>query len=111
MRDFAAANRLLLEQRSELGDALSNTHRVQHFCYFTNQNMAQAADAAFKAAGFDTEMISRTLKSQVIVMHFLRLTLDSLNNACQDVHLIVDHYGGDYAGWDSPIMPSEAISA
>ena len=71
--------------------------------------MAQAATAAFEAAGFDTEIVVRTMKSQVIVMHFLRLGLDPLNHACEDVYQIVDHYAGEYAGWDSPIMPEAPI--
>lgn len=109
MQDFSAANAMLLEQRESMGDAVSTTHRVQHFCYFANQHMAAAAEAAFQAAGFDTEIVVRTLKSQVIVMHFLRLALDQLNHACEDVYTIVDHYAGEYAGWDSPIMPDAPV--
>ena len=110
MRDFGPANQLLLQQRLDAGDQFGVTHRVQHFCYFANQFMAQAAEAAFIAAGFETLLITRTMKSQVLVMHFAKLSADSLNNSCSDIAMIVDHYGGEYGGWDSPIVNNEVMS-
>jgi hypothetical protein len=50
------------------------------------------------------------MKSQVLVMHFAKLSADSLNNSCSDIAMIVDHYGGEYGGWDSPIVNNEAMS-
>ena len=108
MRDFAPANQLLLRQRSVAGDTLGTLHRVQHVCYFANHFMAQAAESAFQTAGFETVLLTHTMKSQVLVMHFLKLTEQSINGACDDVALIVDHYGGDYAGWDSPLVQQAA---
>ena len=105
MTDFGPANRLLLQQRAAAGDHPETTHRVQHFCYFANQFMAQAAEAAFKAAGYETVLVTRTMKSQVMVSHFLKLTEKKLNNACEDISIVVDHYGGEYGGWDSPLVP------
>ena len=57
MKDFGPANRLLLQQRATAGDQPSATHRVLHFCYFANQFMAQAAESAFKAAGYETVLV------------------------------------------------------
>ncbi|MFM7029611.1 MAG: ribonuclease E inhibitor RraB [Micrococcales bacterium] len=108
MWDFGKANELLLERRQGAGDSLTATHRVQHFCYFANQFMAQAAEAAFKAAGFETVLVTRTIKSQVLVMHFLKLTPEDINAACEDIAFIVKHYGGEYGGWDSPIVAQSA---
>jgi len=108
MRDFGKANELLLQRRDASGDTLTATHRVQHFCYFANQFMAQAAESAFKAAGFETLLFTRTLKSQVLVMHFLKLHHEDINSACEDIALIVEHYGGEYGGWDSPIVAQSA---
>ena len=73
MKDFGPANRLLLEQRAAAGDLPSATHRVQHFCYFANQFMAEAAQSAFRAAGYETVMINRTMKSQLMVSHCISL--------------------------------------
>lgn len=111
MREFGPANLLLLQQRESAGDQIGTIHRIQHFCYFANQFMAQAAEAAFQAAGFETVLITRTMKSQVLVMHFAKLTAEALNNSCSDVSMIVDHYGGEYGGWDSPIMGQDSFSA
>ena len=108
MRDFSRANQLLISQRESAGDSLDSAHRLQHYCYFANQFMAQAAEAAFKAAGFETVLVTRTIKSQVLVMHFLKLTPDDINEACLDIALIVKHYGGEYGGWDSPIVAQSA---
>jgi hypothetical protein len=110
MKDFGPANRLLLQQRAASGDVPNATHRVQHFCYFANQFMAEAADAAFKAAGYETVLVTRTMKSQVMVSHFLKLTEKKLNNACEDISIVVDHYGGEYGGWDSPLVASDLLA-
>jgi len=110
MKDFGPANRLLLDQRQAAGDLISATHRVQHFCYFANQFMAEAAQAAFRAAGFETVMVSRTMKSQLMVSHFLKLSEKKLNHACEDVSIVVEHYGGEYGGWDSPLVSSDLLA-
>ena len=104
MWDFGKANQLLIKQRETAGDSLFSTHRVQHFCYFQNQFMAQAAEQAFIAAGFDTVLVKTTMKSQVLVMHWAKLTEAELNAACDDIALVVHHYGGEYEGWDSPFI-------
>jgi len=104
MWDFGKANALLLQQREAAGDTLDSIHRVQHFCYFNNQFMAQAAESAFKAAGFETVLVTRTMKSQVLVSHFLMLNERNLNSSCSDISLIVEHYAGEYAGWDAPLV-------
>jgi hypothetical protein len=110
MTDFGPANRLLLQQRAAAGDQPNATHRVQHFCYFASQFMAQAAEAAFKAAGYETVLVTRTMKSQVMVSHFLKLTEKKLNHACEDISIVVDHYGGEYGGWDSPLVASDLLA-
>lgn len=110
MKDFGPANKLLLEQRAAAGDLLSATHRVQHFCYFANQFMAEAAQAAFRAAGYETVLITRTMKSQVMASHFLKLSEKKLNHACEDVSIVVEHYGGEYGGWDSPLVASDLLA-
>jgi hypothetical protein len=110
MREFGPANRLLLAQRQAAGDLLAATHRVQHICYFSNQFMAEAAEGAFKAAGYETVLITRTMKSQVLVSHFLKLTEKKLNSACEDISMLVEHYGGEYAGWDSPNVAGDLLS-
>ena len=104
MRDFSKANQLIISQRETAGDALATAHRLQHYCYFANSFMAQAADDAFRKAGFDTVLMKGTMKSQVMVMHWSRLVEPELNGSCDDIALIVEHYGGEYAGWDSPFI-------
>ncbi|MEN9747679.1 MAG: Regulator of ribonuclease [Actinomycetota bacterium] len=104
MRDFSRANQLLISQRESAGDSLDSAHRLQHYCYFANQFMAQAADEAFRKAGFETVLLKATMKSQVMVMHWGRITETELNSSCDDIALIVEHYGGEYAGWDSPFI-------
>lgn len=109
MKNFAPANQLMLEQRLATGDVIGALHRVQHICYFSNNFMAQAAEAAFQAAGFETVLLTHTMKSQVLVMHFLKLTEKAINGACEDVELVVEHYGGEYAGWDSPLVQNAVL--
>lgn len=104
MRDFSKANRLIINQRETAGDALASAHRLQHYCYFANQFMAQAADEAFQKAGFETVLMRATMKSQVMVMHWGRILENELNASCDDIAMIVEHYGGEYAGWDSPFI-------
>ncbi|MFM5904624.1 MAG: ribonuclease E inhibitor RraB [Micrococcales bacterium] len=111
MRDFGPANRLLIEQRILAGDQPDLTHRVQHFCYFSNQNMAMAAESAFRSAGYDTLVLTRTLKSQILVMHYQRIGVDAMNLVCQEVSSLADQFDGEYGGWDSPIMSSELASS
>jgi hypothetical protein len=50
------------------------------------------------------------MKSQVLAMHFLKLTNSNLNHACDDIALVVEHYGGEYAGWDSPLIGSPVMA-
>jgi len=111
MRDFGPANRLLIEQRLAVGDQIELTHRVQHFCYFGNPHMAQAAETAFREAGYDTLVLTRPLKSQILVMHYLKINLDAMNRTCQDVSALTEKFDGEYGGWDSPIMAQELVSA
>ena len=111
MKDFAPANQILLQRRQQDGDDIGALHRVQHICYFANHFMAQAAESALRATGFDTVLLNHTIKSQVLAMHFVKLTNSNLNHACDDVALVVEHYGGDYAGWDSPMVTASPVLA
>jgi regulator of RNase E activity RraB len=109
MRDFGPANRLLIEQRVLAGDHPDLTHRVQHFCYFANQHMAQAAETAFRAAGYDTLVLTRPLKSQILVMHYQRIGVAAMNQVCQDISALTEQFDGEYGGWDSPIMSTDQV--
>jgi hypothetical protein len=45
-----------------------------------------------------------------MVSHFLKLTEKKLNHACEDISIVVDHYGGEYGGWDSPLVASDLLA-
>ena len=110
MREFNQANNLALLQRKNAGDLLGAIHRVSHFCYFKTPLQAQSAEATFRRAGFDTVLISSSLRSQVQVMHFSNLEIAELNQACDDINTVVEYYDGQYAGWDSPLVTMVAAN-
>lgn len=104
MRDFSAANKLLIEQRLNSGDLIDELRTIQHFCYFNDRIKSTAAEAAFHVAGFETSAIHRPLKSQIIVSHMSKIDLVILNYICEEISLISERYEGEYAGWDAPII-------
>lgn len=104
MREFDRANELLVQQRIAAGDEIQEPREIHHFVYFSDRIKASAAEAAFRIAGFDTQSIHRTLKTQVILKHTSRIHQVHMNVICEDVYQITKHYGGEYAGWDAEII-------
>lgn len=104
MREFNRANELIVQQRIDAGDELNEPREIQHYVYFTDRIKCSAAEAAFRVAGFDTQSIHRTLKSQIVLTHKSKIHQVHMNLICEDINSITEHYGGEYAGWDAPII-------
>lgn len=104
MREFNRANELIVERRLAAGDVLQEPREIQHYVYFTDRIKCSAAEAAFRIAGFETQSIHRTLKSQIVLKHEAKIQPQHMNVICEDICAIVEHYGGEYAGWDAEII-------
>lgn len=115
-RDLESSLKDVVGKLKEMEDVSTHPRMIQHFAFF---------DAKDKAKRFAKELIDNDTDHylsitvaecvddiwQVVFYVWCPATIDALIEHCTPIRKMVDEYGGEHDGWETPIMKKRLIEA
>jgi hypothetical protein len=102
-------NRRLVDHLTEAGDDLSQSREIVHWLYFPsdharNQLIRQVENEGFVAEAFDTGKPDDEFAFGLTLVRKDSAVLDTLDPLVADLFLRAQTCGGEYDGWESPVV-------
>jgi uncharacterized protein (TIGR01619 family) len=101
-------NRRVFEALKERGDNLTEAREIDHWAYFPTDEARSAFIARAAALGFELRCTSEPEKEGerfgAQIFHVARPSPDAIDDVTVRLFALAEELGGDYDGWETPVI-------